>query len=35
MKQKLISKEVDTELINQIKASLEDIKNKRIKKWKF
>jgi hypothetical protein len=26
MKQKLVSKKVDTKLVNQIKASLEDIK---------
>ena len=35
MKQKIIQEEIDTNLINQIKASLEDLKHNRIKKYKF
>ncbi len=30
-----MEQEIDMELVNQIKASLEDLKHNRIKKWKF
>ncbi len=30
----IVIKKVDTELVNKIKRSLEDIKNARIKEWK-
>jgi len=34
VKDLIIIKKVDNELVNQIKRSLEDIKHGRIKKWK-
>jgi AbrB family looped-hinge helix DNA binding protein len=32
--QGIVIKKIDTELVNKIKKSLEDIKNGRIKEWK-
>lgn len=34
MKNHIIIKKIDTELLNKIKRSLEDIKHGRIKEWK-